>query len=73
MDGVLLGEFLGEWNAELVQVCEGVLGDLRAGCSTEKEGGFGVLDCFWGFFVEGSFGAGVARFSGGLLAGCNSV
>ena len=55
MDGVLLGELLGEWDAELVEVCEGVLGYLRAGCAAEEEGGFGVFDCFWGFLVEGSF------------------
>lgn len=49
---------------KLVQVSEGVLGYLRAGCAAEEKGGLGVLDGFGGPFVEGSFGARVARFSG---------
>lgn len=42
--------------------------DLRAGCVAEEEGGFGVLDWLWGFFVEGTFAARIAGFSGLSLA-----
>jgi hypothetical protein len=28
MDFIFLGELLGEWNAQLVEVCEGILDDL---------------------------------------------
>jgi hypothetical protein len=68
VDFILLGEFLGEGPAKGVEVCEGVLGDLGTGGAAEEEGSFGVLDGFGGFFVKGAFGAGIAGFSGGLLA-----
>lgn len=67
VDGVLLGELLGERHAQLVQVGEGVLDDLRAGCAAQEEGRLGVLDGFGGFLVEGAFGARVAGFSGGWV------
>ena len=68
MDLVLLGELLGEGNAQLIEVAESILYDLRAGCVAEEEGGFGVLDWLWGFFVEGTFAARIARFAGISLA-----
>lgn len=65
MDGVFLCEFLGEGLAQGKEVGEGVLGDLGAGGAAEEEDGLGVLDGFWGAFLEGPLGAGVARFSVG--------
>jgi hypothetical protein len=75
VDLVLLGEFLGQWDAQLVQVGERILGDLRAAAAAEEECGFGVLDGFGGSFVQGTLAARVARFSskarlgGGCRAG----
>ena len=46
VDGILLGEFLGEGLAHVVEVVEGILDELGAGCATEEETGFGVLDGF---------------------------
>lgn len=63
MDGILFGELFCEGDSELVEVCEGILDDLRAGCAAEEEGGFGVLDGLWGFFVEGTFAACIAGFA----------
>ncbi len=63
MDVVLFGEFGGEGTPKRIQVCDCVLAGLGAGCAAEEEGLFGVFDGFWGFFVEGAFGAGVAGFS----------
>jgi hypothetical protein len=64
VDCVLFGEFLGEWETELVEVGECVLDYLRAGCAAEEEGGFGVFGGFRGFFFEGTFGSRVAGFAG---------
>lgn len=64
VDRILLGELLGEREAEGVEVVEGILDYLRAGGSAEKETLFGVLDCFWFPLLEGSLRAGVARFPG---------
>lgn len=63
MDGVFLGEFLGERDFELIQVCERVLDYLRTGCAAEEKGSFGIFDAFGGFFVESSFGACIAGLS----------
>lgn len=63
MDVIFLGEFLGVWAVQGVEICDGILCDLRAGCAAEEEGCFGVFGCFGGFFVEGTFGARVARFA----------
>lgn len=63
VDGVLLGEFLGEWDFQLVQVGEGVLHYLRAGCAAEEEGGFRVLDRLGGLFIEGALASCIAGFS----------
>ncbi len=41
---------------------------FETGSTTKEEGYFGVFNCFRGFFVEGSFGAGVAGFSRFQLA-----
>jgi len=64
MDVVFFREFLRQGTAEGIEVCEGVLGDLGTGCAAQEETGFGVFGGFGGFFVEGSFGAGIAGFSG---------
>lgn len=63
VDLVLLGELLGQRDPELVQVGDGVLGDLGAGGAAEEEGIFGVLDGFGGFLVERPLAAGISRFS----------
>lgn len=47
-----------------MQVGQGVLGYLAAGCAAEEEGCFGVLEGFGSFLVERSFAACVAGFSG---------
>jgi hypothetical protein len=46
-----------------MQVVQGILGDLAAGCAAKEEGCLGVLEWFGGSFVEGAFAAGVAGFS----------
>ena len=63
VDGILLGELFGEGNTQLMEITKSVLDNLGAAGATEEEGGFGVLDSFWGFFVEGSFGARIAGFA----------
>lgn len=68
MNFVLLGELFGEGNAQLVEIAESILYDLRAGSVAEEKGGFGVLDRLGCFFVEGTFAARIAGFSGVLLA-----
>lgn len=64
VDGILLGELLGERLAQGEEVGEGILGDLRAGGAAEEEDGLWVLDGLWGALLEGALGAGVAGFSG---------
>lgn len=64
VDGVLLGELLGQGLAQLVEVVEGVLGHLGAGGAAEEEDRLGVLDGLGGAFGEGALGAGIARFAG---------
>jgi len=51
MDFVLLGEFLGKGDTKLVEIGQGILGNLRAGGTTQEEGSLGFLDGFRGFFV----------------------
>lgn len=46
VDGVLLGELLGERLTHLVEVVQGILDNLRAGCAAEEEARLGVLDRF---------------------------
>ena len=46
-----------------MQVGEGVLDYLRAGCSSQEEGSFGVLGGLGDFFVEGAFAACIAGFT----------
>ena len=48
---------------QLIQVVQGVLGDLAAGCAAKEEGSLGVLEWFGGSFVESAFAASVAGFS----------
>lgn len=63
VDLILLGELLGERDPQLIEVGDGVLGDLRAAAAAQEEGGFGVLDGLGGLLVERPFGARVSRFS----------
>lgn len=63
VDRVLLGELLGERDAQLVQVGEGILHDLRARGAAQEEARLGVLDGLGGLLLEGALGAGVAGFS----------
>lgn len=69
VDGVLLGELLGERLAQGEEVGEGVLGYLRAGGAAEEEDRLWVFDGFGGALLQGAFGAGVAGFSGSGLLG----
>jgi len=64
VDGILLSKFLSERDPQLVEVGEGVLNDLRAGCAAQEERGFGILCRLRSFFVLGSLAARIARFSG---------
>lgn len=64
VDGVLLGELLGEGLAQREEVGEGVLRDLRAGGAAEEEAGLGVLLLLGGALLEGALGAGITGFSG---------
>jgi hypothetical protein len=63
VDGVLFCEFLCERKTELVEVGEGILDYLRAGCAAEEEGSFGVFAGLGGFLVKRAFAACVAGFS----------
>lgn len=54
VDGVLLGEFFGKRQAERVEVVEGILDDLGAGCAAEEEALLGVFDGFGLALLEGS-------------------
>lgn len=63
VDGVFLGEFFGQRDAQLVKISDSILDNLRTGCTSEEEGGFGVLDWLGGFFVKSSLGARIAGFS----------
>jgi hypothetical protein len=67
VDGILFGELFGQGDTQLIQVGQGILNDLRAGCAAKEEGGFGVLKGLGGLFVEGTFAARVARFAGLML------
>lgn len=68
VNGVLLGELLGERNTEGVELVEGILDDLGAGGAAEKEAGLGVFDGFGLALLEGPLGASIARFSNSILA-----
>ena len=63
VDGVLLGELLGEGLAQGVQVGQGILGDLGAGGAPEEEAGLRVLLLLRRALLEGALGAGVTGFS----------
>lgn len=51
MDGILFREFFCQGDTQLIEVGEGILGNLGAGCAAEEECAFGVFDGFGGFFV----------------------
>jgi hypothetical protein len=68
VDGVLLGEFLGEGLAHGEEVVHGILDDLGAVVAAEEEACLGVLDGFGLALLEGSLGASVTRFSGRKFA-----
>lgn len=63
VDGVFLGEFLGEGLAHGEEVVHGILDDLGAVVAAKEETCFGVLDGFGLALLEGSLGASIARFS----------
>lgn len=63
MDLILLGELLGQGNSKLVEVCDCVLGYLRAGCSPQEKGFLGVLNGFRRFLFDGSLTPRIARFA----------
>lgn len=63
VDGVLLGELLGEGLAQGEEVGEGVLGHLGAGGAAQEEAGLGVLLLLGGSLLEGALGAGITGFS----------
>lgn len=65
VDGVLLGELLGQRLAERVQVRQGVLRRLRASRPAQEEARLGVLLLLGGALLEGPLGAGVTGFSVG--------
>lgn len=67
VDGVLLGEFLGEGLAHGEEVVHGILDDLGAVVAAEEETCFRVLDGLGLALLEGSLGASVTRFSEGGL------
>lgn len=54
VDGVLLSELLGERLTHLVEVVQGILDNLRAGCAAEEEAGLGILDRFGLTLLESS-------------------
>lgn len=64
MDGVLLGELLGQWLPKGIELAEGVLDNLRAGGTAEKEGRLRILDGLGLALLESPLGACVARLSG---------
>lgn len=64
VDGVLLGELLGEGLAHGEEVVHGVLDDLGAVVAAEEEACLWVLDGLGLALLEGSLGAGVTGFSG---------
>lgn len=63
VDRVLFCEFLGQRLAQLEEVVQGVLDDLRASGTTEEKNGFGVLDGLRCALCEGALGAGITRFA----------
>lgn len=63
VDGVLLGELLGQGLAQLEEIVQGILYDLRAARTPEEEDGLGVLDGEGGTLCQGTLRAGVTRFS----------
>lgn len=63
VDGVLLGELLGEGLAEGVELVEGVLDDLGAAGAAEEEACLGVLDSLGFALLERPLGAGITGFS----------
>lgn len=64
VDGVLLGELLGQRLAHGEEVVHGILDDLGAVVAAEEEACLGVLDGLGLALLEGSLGAGITGFSG---------
>lgn len=64
VDRVGFGKLDGERLLESVKVLQRLLHYLRRGAATEEQRLFRVLDVVRRLFLEGSFRAGIARFSG---------
>lgn len=64
VDGVLLGELLGQGLAHGVKLRQGILRHLGAGRSPEEEAALWVLDGLGFALLESPLGAGIARFAG---------